>query len=74
MKRLIRKKSYKDQNLDIREQVLMTTPCYPSFPDQHSGQFQESDDKSYSRMMNNHTIQLQKERGEEDKQNTYFAD
>lgn len=42
----------KDINKDVRELVLKTTPAYPSFPEQHEDTFKDSDEKSYSRMMN----------------------
>lgn len=66
IKRLIKKSS-----ADVRDTVLKTTPCFPSFPGIHDsdGTFQESDAKSYSRMMNQHTIELQKQRGEKDQLN-----
>lgn len=52
MKRLVSK----NENLDVREFVLRTTPTYPSFADQHDDTFKESDEKSFSRMMNEETI------------------
>lgn len=63
MKRLIRK-SYDENNLDVRDHVLKTTPCYPSFPDQHKDNgFFESDMKSYQRMMNAPVIErMEKEK------------
>lgn len=63
MKRLIRK-SY-DRSLDIRDTVLKTTPLYPSFPSQFSNQyendeFKESDEKSFSKMINDFSLKQQK--------------
>ena len=60
MKRLI-KKSYNDVSKDIRDFVIPIAPLYPAFPDQHKSKFennpfQESDEKSYSKMMNDHTL------------------
>lgn len=64
MKRLI-KKSYEDRNLDIREVVLKTTPLYPSSTDQFSNEFQnnefaESDAKSFSKMINDFSLNKEK--------------
>ncbi|MDF2534320.1 MAG: hypothetical protein K0R18_477 [Bacillales bacterium] len=53
MKRLIAN----DENPDVRELVLKTTPAYPSFPDQHDDTFKDSDEQSYSKMMNEKTVE-----------------
>lgn len=51
MKRLIRR-SYEDKGEDVRNFVIKTTPLYPSHPGQFNDEFQESDDKSFSKMIN----------------------
>lgn len=55
MKRLIKK-----QYMEMREPIIKTTPCYPSFNEKN--EFTESDEKSYSKMINDHTMKLIKER------------
>lgn len=63
MKRLIKK-----ENMETREYLIPITPIYnPMGKGENESEFSKTDNKSYQKMLNQHTLQLIEEREKKDK-------